>query len=224
MKINEINSKSIDSLRVICCLIVLISHIYELKTGVLNNPFNEWISFAAVGIFFFLSGYVNYISFKNKNDVLYFWKKRVERIYPAFTVAVSFSIILAICFDVFMYEDITAYFFTSHWLFNTIETNPALWSLSYEAFLYFVFPAFLIVKNRLFWRFLALCCILIVFNNFSAFIMLLCFIFGVIWAKYNKGFFKLDFYSKYGKWTYEVYVFHYPALYLLFESYRRFIA
>ena len=70
MKINEISSKSIDSLRVICCLIVLTSHIYELTTGVLNNPFNEWVSFAAVGIFFFLSGYVNYISFKNKNDVL----------------------------------------------------------------------------------------------------------------------------------------------------------
>lgn len=224
MEINKINSESIDSLRTISCLIVVLSHVYELSTNNYNNLINELVSFTAVAVFFYLSGYVNYISYENKNNPVIFWKARIKRIYPAYFLAVLLSFTLAYIFDVEKLSYLSNYIFLQSWATETIITNQALWSLAYEMFLYLIFPAFFVVRNRAFWGFLAICIVLIVFHKINALILLLCFLAGMIKARNKKEFKKFYFFPNIGKWTYEIYIFHFPALFLLFELYRRFIA
>jgi peptidoglycan/LPS O-acetylase OafA/YrhL len=215
MKIKKENSESINSLRVICCLIVLMSHSYELIYKNYNNIFNELISFTAVAIFFYISGYVNFISYSKKKDPIIFWKARIKRIYPAYFIAVLLSFTITYFLDIEKLNYLSNYFFLQSWLTETIITNQALWSLAYEMFLYLIFPAFFVVRNKAFWGFLAICVVLIVFHKINALILLLCFLAGMIKARNKKEFRKIYFIPKIGKWTYEIYIFHFPILFLI---------
>lgn len=206
---------TLESLRVIACLIVVISHIYEFLSGNLNNPFNEWVSYSAVVLFFFISGIVNTWSFQKKPSTSHFYLSRLKRIYPTYFIALTLALFLAIIMGVYQDNFLTNYLFLNPW-FGTINTNTPLWSLSYEVILYLALP-FLVRSYSLF---LILHFVLASFFLVMDYIALyLAFIVGHLIAEHTRTIpFNFDFFPQYGKYTYEVYVYHYPLLTLLWVA------
>lgn len=205
----------LESLRVISCLIVILSHIYEFLTGDLYNPVNEAISFFAVSIFFFISGIVNTWSFQRHKSIKFFYLSRLYRIYPTYFKALLFGLILAFILGVYRPEYLLNFFFLQP-LTGTISTNVPLWSLAFEVLLYLFVP-FLFYRGFI--------------NPFTAFITLSLFTFfhpsfSVLWASFYAGsiiadfapsfHIRLKFFPQYGKYTFEAYVYHYPILVVLF--------
>src|SRR5215470_12788068 len=148
----------LTALRLLAALHVILFH---LKVeGILTGGPWWYQNFAGIGyigvnFFFVLSGFILvYIYAANNADVRRFWKARFARIYPAYV----FSLAVTAPFFFFVLRHLNLPFFAwseRHLAFAALLTlclfqawspqgaltwNPVCWSLSVEAFFYFLFP------------------------------------------------------------------------------------
>ena len=173
----------LQSLRGICCLIIVLFHIQALSTSFLTQNIFVRNGELAVDFFFVLSGFVishNYSQLiKKTNDLYLFIKKRFFRLYPLHFLCLVLYLFIEIAkFVVEKYYGIKANeiaFVTNN--IKTFLTNLALlhgivdkelsynevsWSISFEFYTYFIFGIALLLlkKNK-------------IFNIFSFFVILL---------------------------------------------------
>ena len=150
---------SLDVLRGIACLLVWISHI-RVATHYFMAPRYDAIQVVgawgreSVAIFFILSGIVINLSTQNSTDLWLYVKKRFIRVYPIYLA------ILIICFSAdhfIMHNPIDQKVLIGNTLLvsalsgypvQTMPLNPAVWSISCEAFFYIVF-GLLFKSNRI---------------------------------------------------------------------------
>jgi peptidoglycan/LPS O-acetylase OafA/YrhL len=166
--------KSLDAVRGIAALIVVVSHCLltnrELTPWLFHFPFSLLTAGdGAVFVFFALSGCVLFLSLQQKDRLAYFsyLTKRFFRIYPAFVVAVLAS---AALFVVVKPHDVpgASNWFNEHWqsaptvgmfighlamtdLPRLHQLDSVMWSLVHEIRISIVFPliAVLVIMN---WR------------------------------------------------------------------------
>lgn len=163
----------LDLLRGVSGYGVAISHYYAF---IYKNQFSEYISFIFVEFFFVLSGFVLFPQllkiFRNKKNLLIFYKRRWLRTIPLyfiFLIAISLLFKKLFSFDFFKYS-----FFLQDVIPNFLNLNyfPIVWSLSIEEFFYLFFPIFLLIvgKNNLLkkcaYLFIFLVLMKIIFLNF----------------------------------------------------------
>jgi peptidoglycan/LPS O-acetylase OafA/YrhL len=130
------------------------------------------IGFVGVNFFFVLSGFILVYTYDAPQlDVRRFWRARFARIYPAYVL----SLIVAAPFFFFAVHNLDLPFFawSRQHLFwactltigllqawvpqGALTWNSVCWSLSVEAFFYFVFPLFLFRSRKLSSSALTLC-------------------------------------------------------------------
>ena len=89
------NKNSLDLLRLLAATMVLFSHQYALL-GLTEPSFMGWNTFGGVGVtvFFFLSGFLVWNSWKRDPDVRRFFLRRSLRIFPALWVVCLLSVFL----------------------------------------------------------------------------------------------------------------------------------
>lgn len=203
----------IDNFRLILCIIVIISHILDFLD--IDVFFNNGLDFLAVGLFFLLSGYLNWYSIvNNKNGFLL---RRFKRLLPKYYYS------LIICFLISIFFGSTEYnkylynlFFLQHLNgIQSIQENIALWSLSYEILLYIILNIFIV--NKKYFYIILIFIIFYCMLNVKFFILSIFFIIGILLNKFKV---RINFNMKdlkLGKYTYEIYIFHYPVLFILFN-------
>ncbi|KFZ29723.1 hypothetical protein IDAT_01060 [Pseudidiomarina atlantica] len=205
-------STTLDSLRVIACAIVLLSHVYEFSTGNLNNPVNETISYIAVACFFFISGWVNTHSIRTRNSTKQFYEKRFFRIVPTYVFALVLGAVVFILVGGNPLEYLSNLVFLNPF-FGTIPTNAPLWSLPYEIYLYALLP--LLLGSSWYWSRFAFVLLILLFTLLGHPFLFVAFYMGCLCYSFGLQLPRLNLFSKYGKHTYEIYVFHYPLMILL---------
>jgi len=154
---------ALTSLRFFAAMHVVIFHLRESVRGPQWYQKLASVGHLGVSFFFVLSGFILVYTYADSQVSRYeFWQARFARIYPAYAVA------LVACFPHFW---ATEHFSLSWnlaftcaltvallqaWSPQTALTwNPVAWSLSAEAFFYFVFPALLAWLKKGQWRVLA---------------------------------------------------------------------
>jgi len=140
--------KNLEGLRGLCALMVVMSHL--LGFGFFGTKDNSLISvllhlqFArmAVLIFFIISGYVMGISHIHTlfdyGNVTAYLKKRLIRLYPIYLFALLICVIFGYWL-VSLTQVIGHVFFLQEFAVKTLQTNPPLWSLSFECVYYLLF-------------------------------------------------------------------------------------
>lgn len=157
--------ESLDQLRGIAVLCVLLSHF----SIAINNQFidiqNRTINFGTIGvlIFFCVSGYVIPWSMRSKEGVtsVYgFWIRRIFRLYPIYLIAAFLGIfvlgdgpIIAMIKQKIL-EDPAGYFLvffsmTSHLTGQQTIFQGLEWTLAYEMIFYFACTVFLVLRKYL---------------------------------------------------------------------------
>jgi peptidoglycan/LPS O-acetylase OafA/YrhL len=172
---------------------------------------NDYFSYYAVNLFFLLSGYVNsYSGFRKRKGFL---KRRFMRLYKQYYIVCVLSIIIAVYYDVFVFNDLFILVF-GQFIVGNIESNVSLWSLSFEMIMYFLFYLFLSRRYVLFSVFLIiylLYCLLWM----RGFELIILFVVGILLEKAN---FKISSFKKEIKWakyTYEIYIYHFLILFVI---------
>jgi len=214
--VDPVSSRTIDSLRVIACGVVVASHAYEMLTGVLDNPINETISYTAVAVFFFLSGYVNQLSYQEKPGYPAFLAARARRLLPLYYLVALFSLALAWGAGLLRSTDWLNLLFLQSIAVPTVATNGPLWSLAWEMVLYLAFPLVLGIVRRPVVYLVPLVVLLVLFGRHQ--VLLLAFLGGVTASYYGWRFPRFVFLPGWGRWTYEVYACHYPLMFLAYGA------
>jgi len=214
MVIDRQASRCIDSIRVICCAVVVSSHLYEFSTSTLDNQVNETVSYIAVAVFFFLSGYVNQVSYAAKPNYRVFLAARARRLLPLYYLAAGVSLALAGLLGVLAPSDWLNLLFLQSIAVPTVITNGPLWSLAWEFVLYLVFPVAVGIVCRPVLYAVPLVALVVLFGHHVW--LLLAFLIGIACAVYGLRFPRFNFYPGIGRWTYEIYLGHYPLLVLAF--------
>lgn len=112
-------------------------------------------SFGATGVslFFVISGYCMYISFsRSTRDLKSYYQSRFARIYPAYFIAVIFSVILMeFCGFSFPLTDIISKLLFLHGFIQeyNLSINGALWSMATEVQFYLTLPALFLFAKRI---------------------------------------------------------------------------
>lgn len=90
----QLRSNNFDGIRMIAALMVLVSHQYSLVSLIPPLLFSMTGGFAAVLMFFSISGFLVLQSWQSDQNLLRFSIRRVLRIWPALIVAVLITVIL----------------------------------------------------------------------------------------------------------------------------------
>lgn len=212
--VDPVSSRTIDSLRVIACAVVVVSHGYEMATGVLDNPVNEAVSYTAVAVFFFLSGYVNQLSYQDKSGYRAFLVARARRLLPLYYLVAFVSLVLAWGAGLLRSTDWMNLLFLQSIAVPTVATNAPLWSLAWEMVLYLAFPLVLGIVRRPVAYLVPLVVLLVLFGRHQ--VLLVAFVAGVAASYYGWRFPRFAFMPGWGRWTYEVYACHYPLMFLAY--------
>lgn len=161
--------KIIDALRGIAALLVLTHHFITFFGNAVKSVASEFIikilifisdlNSEAVLFFFIISGFCIGLSLKGnlireKEEVLFYIRKRLIRIFPIYFLALFVTFLVGISTNSLNYD--SSYKFSNllgnllflqtpesvkHW-FSPYGHNGPLWSLSYEMFFYMFFPLF----------------------------------------------------------------------------------
>lgn len=184
------NKNSFNEMRLLLSLIVLLAHISVLTA---QNEFFWFVkyfdsSFAVKG-FFVISGYLVTQSFLKSPNIMSYLKKRARRIYPAYLVAIFYSIIIGIYSSSLTFKDFISDFDFIKYLFsnliflnfiqntlpgsllaNPLQTiNGSLWTLKIEVLLYLSVPILLLCAQKI----------------GSIKIMIISILFGIIWVIFS---------------------------------------
>jgi peptidoglycan/LPS O-acetylase OafA/YrhL len=215
---NKQTSINIDFIRLSLCIVVIISHLLDLLK--INNIFNNNIDLYAVWLFFVLSGYVNWQSINNNGKG--FFKRRMIRLLPKYYSVLILSFLIFILTNEItndeLYKFIYSIFMIQH--LNSIQaplTNVALWSLSYEFLFYGLLSVYFL--DRLVGTGLIIVALIYGLLNYYVLLLGAGFIIGIILNEYKIQFNIISLPDiKCSKWTYEIYILHYPILYLFFHT------
>lgn len=213
---NKQTSINIDFIRILLCVVVIIAHVLDLLE--IKNIFNTNIDFYAVWTFFVLSGYVNWESIKRNSNG--FFKRRLKRLLPKYYIALAISFIIWILTNDINSKDLIEFIHSTFMIQHILGTqapitNIALWSLSYEFLFYGILSMFFIRKGIG----IALIIISAFFGLLNEYVLMLgsAFVIGIL---LNHLKIELDFVKlkeiKISKYTYEIYIFHFPLMYLIF--------
>lgn len=156
--------KSLTSIRFLAALWVFLFHLKIWDIFPNFGLFNKLVGLGACGmtLFFFLSGYILCVSAHNQNPAADYGRyatKRFARIYPLYLATLVLMWTLngfsqdGFCFVSMkswatLFSDITL---TGAWhpvLFKGGYIRDGTWSLSAEAFFYFIFPALLLLLRH----------------------------------------------------------------------------
>lgn len=210
----------LDGLRGLAALSVFIGHVIGMLvfTGLIFDVFNQtilhvlWDGYAAVILFFVLSGFVLALPFVNnterKINYLSFMIKRVFRLYPAFILIIVISLLLKN--NLFFQESFKGLspWINSFWLLpvtfkdfvNTIVLigpgydtgliNPVIWSLKIEMRMSLIFPLIIIgvrfsKSHFISFLFLLITFLLGLFVSVDTLLFLPMFVLGAILAKHR---------------------------------------
>ena len=138
MEINS-NTKCIDGLRAYAITLIVLSHVGILNQGGVGNCIFFCISgFLAVSPFSVREGYL----FKNKDDVISYWVKKIIRIWPIYAlVVVSVKYLTG---RIFFGDKIAV---IKQLLF--IESSGILWYIQQLMIIYMLFPIISIFVERI---------------------------------------------------------------------------
>jgi exopolysaccharide production protein ExoZ len=152
---------SIQFLRFVAALMVVVSHSAELLKGNLDTHFSEWLLYisdfgdAGVHIFFVISGFVMVYAAHNKlgkpECAPEFLKRRFLRIYPIYWICVLAT--LALSFFIgnpplnnTLFETIAAFTLLPDHSSNIVTVG---WTLSFELYFYFLFSIAICLPKRI---------------------------------------------------------------------------
>jgi len=143
---NRIYVDTIDYLRGLLALTIMIYHYLSWSGLIIVNSNNLLFRFALYGvsIFFIISGFSITIAHINDNflkieNILYFFKKRFARIYPLFIFVIIFSIIINYR-DVNSIRDLLINLTISFGFLHYDSLTPGSWSIGIEVIWYIIFP------------------------------------------------------------------------------------
>ncbi len=150
--------KELDGLRGLAALAVFVGHAThsydELYVGAPASPFEvTWGAFG-VQLFFMISGFVILMSAQRARRPSDFVISRVSRLYPAYWVALTLSIVLSVAFavptsDIGWVNRILNYVMVQRW-FLIPNQDPVYWTLAIEMQFYvMVFLLLLLTRCRL---------------------------------------------------------------------------
>lgn len=156
---------SLTGLRWLAALLVFGEHAGELRLSTPAgspelSPLDEFLhtvfgnGFIGVSCFFILSGFVLTWSRRPDDSARAFWQRRFAKIYPVFLVTTLLAVLVALAgtgrLPGLRLIGIQAFLLQS-WVPDqriSYGLNPVTWSLSCEAFFYFVFPALYLLMSR----------------------------------------------------------------------------
>lgn len=196
-------NKYLEMVRGFAALLVVLTHlsskIPELarNKGHLINFFCNWGTEAVI-IFFILSGIVIHSSFeKQPRSMVVFLYQRIVRLHPTLLLSILISVVIeyaiygqipshsTIFLNIIPLSSVSGYLSPLLW-----NTNPVIWSLTFEVFFYFIFGLFVINnkkinnRNAALWFVISLCCIGFYYANLSSAILkhvIQMFAFSSIW-------------------------------------------
>lgn len=143
---------SLSGLRFVAALLVFGHHIGSQGTLVTSAPF---LNPGAVGVsfFFVLSGFLLTWTAREGDSKNLFWRRRFARVYPAYAVAWIVVATYKLVFENGLHgTDLFALSLMQDWIPQErfyFGATAVFWSLSCEAFFYFVFPFLLPLLARL---------------------------------------------------------------------------
>jgi peptidoglycan/LPS O-acetylase OafA/YrhL len=171
---------SLDALRGIAALIVVVFHCISTMPGLYEAAASTWIlrplfaGQAAVYLFFVLSGFVLFVSVERQHPIAFlpFVIKRVMRIYPPLVAIILASASAFILVQPHPIAELSVWF--NHHSWNTFPTAKVLaghfllldgvhyqnldmviWSLAHELRISVIFPLLAITVRRMLWTSLA---------------------------------------------------------------------
>jgi len=177
---------SIDALRGIAALSVVFFHVHlfvypqnipvtSLWLKVIQFPLNfGLLGRTGVILFFVLSGFCIHLRWAKQKaageeqpiDFLQFWKRRMWRLYPTYSVVLIFSVGLALALGYFHFNEDFFNSLFAHLLMVqnfqptwSTDFNPPFWTLAIEEQLYLIYFILLWLRNKFGWRNAVLSCI-----------------------------------------------------------------
>ncbi|MDM2843241.1 acyltransferase [Citrobacter sp. Cpo090] len=157
MNNNQVRIKSIDYLRGIMSLAVVIYHFTLWTIGSMNSgTILGKLGIYAVSIFFVISGMSMYLAYKdfewNKKGISIFIAKRYLRLFPAFFVACTLVVLLTKFIDLGYTYSLKIFLLNISLLFGFIGPSKYItvggWSIGCEVVFYLLFPFIMIFKRK----------------------------------------------------------------------------
>lgn len=172
---NSTHENNFDFLRLLFALLVIISHSYDLSyysgnTEILYRVTNGLLSFSHLGLigFFSISGFLVYESLSRSKTPFNYFKKRILRIYPGFTVALVVTVLVSWIvsgYDLLHFFGNNSpwdYFFSKLSMFNPApfiegaftnnpypsEVNGSLWTVPLEVSFYILLALLFFIRSR----------------------------------------------------------------------------
>lgn len=168
-----------DFIRLFAILMVVLSH--TLKVG--NLPFDiGYLGILGNALFFFISGYLIYLNnhkFDSKKDIVKFYKKRLLRIYPLYTIAVIFLLLVCLMFGTISayspFEIIVSLLGLQMVFYPKLVTEPlVLWFIGMILIFYVIYPLAMYFSRQNIVKYFILSCfaigLLVLVKVFTGFI------------------------------------------------------
>ncbi|MFF0622216.1 acyltransferase family protein [Streptomyces sp. NPDC004296] len=154
------NLRSLTGLRFLATLPVFLTH--AAFEGVFSDAKLSWgfldgmgsIGYTSVSFFFVLSGFVITWSFRPTDTARKFWRRRLFRVFPNHLAAYAFAMVLiaSVGLSVELLPSITQVFLVQSWVDDPAFTdtgNSVSWSLAVDVLFYALFPALLVLVNKI---------------------------------------------------------------------------
>lgn len=182
-KIVEVKNKNLETVRGIAAFSVIIGHLFvrlNINKNHLTALFSNWATEAVI-VFFILSGIVIHSSFDKKpRTKIKFLVQRIVRLHPTLIISVFLTLIVEylilkhkpsltiIAGNLVPLSTLNGYLCDVFW-----DSNPVVWTLTFELFFYLFFALFIIQHQKLntnriyIWLGLSFICIRLYYMEFN---------------------------------------------------------
>lgn len=164
------SSNSFDEVRFVLAFIVLVAHTSALATA---DELQWFISFFnadfAVKGFFAISGFLVTKSYLSSGNFVYYFKKRVRRIYPAYLFAIFYCVCVGLytshleIYEFLQHPELFNYIISNLFFLNFLQPslpgslsenevnaiNGSSWTIKVELMLYFTVPALCLFYRKI---------------------------------------------------------------------------